>query len=468
MTIRKTRKNKLRKLRGGQIASPLVTTLARSFNNPYGIAVDTSGNVYVSDTYNNCIKRVTPAGVVTVLAGSTTGFSDATGTAAKFNNPMGIAIDTSGNIIVADALNRRIRKVTPAGVVTTVAGSTPTPGSTPPVFEYPVSVAIDSNGNIFVSDETNRSILKITPEGVVSTIAGGNQSFKYADGQGTNAAFGLPAGIAVDANGNIFVADTGCNCIRRVTPSGDVTTIAGYASPLNRPIAMSTDPEPGGYVNATGLAAKFSYPRGLAIDASGNLIVTDFGNNRIRRVTPAGVVTTIAGSGATGATDGPAMSASFNDPTGVAIDAIGNTLIIDSSNNRIRRISTGIVSSTTTIPRAPVYNNTIIYKLGDIITGPDGIVYRMIDGIGAAGFPPPRPTNWAVVTNSQILPAITTTRPATATPSATTTGPATTTRPATATPSSTTTRPTIISPGTYSFSIPCVNGGSRSITVTIV
>ena len=476
MPTRKTRKNKLQKLRGGQSTSLSVTTVARSFNNPYGIAVDSSGTIYVADTFNNCIKKVTPAGVVTTLAGSTMGFSDDTGTAAKFNAPMGLAIDANGDIIVADSHNQRIRKITPEGEVTTIAGSRPVPGDPPPVFEYPTGVAVDSTGNIFVSDDTKGAILKVTPEGVVSTLAGGNPSFIYSDGQGTNAAFGGSiGGIAIDPNGNIFVADFYCDCIRKVTPTGLVTTIAGYVSPLNRPLPRSMDFEPGGYVDGTGLAAKFNGPKCLAIEANGNLIVTDQANNRIRRVTPAGVVTTIAGNGAAGTTDGAAMSASFNEPAGVAIDAMGNILIADSSNNRIRRINTSVSTTTapsatttrppsatttrppsatttrppsatttrppsattTRPPTAPPYNSTTVYKVGDVITGPDGKVYRMIDSTGGPGYPPPRPTNWALVTGTSILPA--------------------------------TIIPTVISPGTYSFSFPlnCASGESRTITVTI-
>ncbi|WP_205521234.1 putative Ig domain-containing protein, partial [Psychroflexus aurantiacus] len=302
------------------------------FNLPVRVAVDASGNVYVADYGNHRIRKITPAGVVSTLAGSTQGFADGTGGSALFNLPVRVAVDASGNVYVADYGNHRIRKITPAGVVSTLAGSTQgfadgTGGSAQ--FNLPVRVAVDASGNVYVADYGNHRIRTITPAGVVSTLAGSTQGF--ADGTGGSALFNLPVRVAVDASGNVYVADYGNHRIRKITPAGVVSTLAGSTH---------------GFADGTGSSAQFNNPHGVAVDASGNVYVADYSNQRIRKITPAGVVSTLAGSGISGFADGTGSSAQFNDPFGVAVDASGNVYVADFNNHRIRKITpTGVVST---------------------------------------------------------------------------------------------------------------------------
>jgi hypothetical protein len=314
---------------------------AASFKWPYGVAVDGSGNVYVADTGNNRIRKITPSGNVTTLAGSGgRGYADGQGTEAIFHSPFGdLAVDGSGNVYVADTNNNRIRKITPSGDVTTLAGSgrnsfngdtAVIEGSsyadgqgTAASFKWPYGVAVDGVGNVYVADTGNHRIRKITPGGNVTTLAGSG-SLGYADGQGTSASFYEPTGVAVDGSGKVYVADKGNARIRKITPSGDVTTLAGSGSR--------------GYGEGQGTAASFSYPYGVAVDGSGNVYVADNGNQRIRKITPSGNVTTLAGSGSFGSTDGPGTAASFSNSTGVAVDGSGNVYVADMFNQRIRKI----------------------------------------------------------------------------------------------------------------------------------
>ena len=312
------------------------TSSAAQFSYPQGVAVDSSGTVYVADTYNHGIRKITPAGVVTTLAGSgTAGFDDRTGSNALFNKPFGVAVDSTGTVYVADTYNHRIRKITPAGVVTTLAGYS-TYGfvdgtGSAARFKYPEGVAVDSAGTVYVADQGNNRIRKITPAGVVTTLAGPDvnvpvsSSDGFADGTGSAARFNSPHGVAVDSASTVYVADGLNNRIRKITPAGVVTTLAGDSAT--------------GSADGMGGAARFNNPRGVAVDSSGTVYVADTGNNhRIRKITPAGVVTTLAGSGAIGFADGTGTAATFNWPYGVAVDSAGTVYVADKSNHRVRKI----------------------------------------------------------------------------------------------------------------------------------
>jgi len=308
---------------------------------PEGVAVDAAGNVYVANTFDHTIGKITPAGVVSTLAGlaGRSGSADGTGSAARFAGPKGVVVDAAGTIYVADSVNHTIRTITPAGVVGTLAGLANVIGSTDGTgsaarFNGPNGVAVDAAGNVYVADNNNHTIRKVTPAGVVSTLAGLAGTSGSADGTASVARFVFPAGVAVDAAGNVYVADAGNETIRRITPAGAVSTLAGLAGSSG-----STD--------GTGGAARFKNPHGVAVDAAGNVYVGDKQNYTIRRITPAGVVSTLAGSaGIFGSADGTGSAARFLNPSGVAVDAGGNVYVADAGNSKIRKITpAGVVTT---------------------------------------------------------------------------------------------------------------------------
>ncbi len=266
---------------------------------------------------------------------SGSGYADGSGTAARFSTPQGMVMDNSGDIYIADPGNRRIRKMTQAGIVTTYAGSGTIGSLDGPKataeFRWPGSIALDNSGNMYVSDEENHTIRKITAGGTVSTLAGGNGVPGFADASGLSARFDEPAGLDTDASGNIYVADKDNNRIRRITPAGAVTTFAGSGTYA--------------HTDGTGIAAAFANPWDVEIDGSGNLFVTD--NNSVRKITPAGVVTTVAGVLGSGQVDGTGSAALFDWPTGITIDKVtGNLYVVDKSSGQIRKVTqAGVVTT---------------------------------------------------------------------------------------------------------------------------
>jgi hypothetical protein len=313
------------------------TGTAAKFSYPGGVAIDALGNIYVAESDYSIIRKITPAGLVTTIAGDTTGVAgDTDGPAftATFNYPTDVAIDASNNIYVCDGPNNKIRKITPAGIVSTLAGSGTAgnadgPGATAS-FSGAYGIALDASGNLYVADQYNHSIRKITPAGVVSTFAGGTQG--YLDGSGTVAQFSFPGNVAVDAADNIFVADAGNRRIRKITPAGVVSTFAGSGVQ--------------GIANGPATVAQFVTPNGLFVDATGNVFVTDRDVDQIRKITPAGMVSTYAGIGTQGNTNGAASLAQFNSPNDIVVDASGNVFVADADNYRIRKI-TEVVSPQT-------------------------------------------------------------------------------------------------------------------------
>lgn len=296
-------------------------TTAR-FNQPNGGVFDAAGNMYVSDVSNHRIRKITPAGDVTTFAGSSAGFVDATGIAARFFNPTDLTIDAAGNLYVADKTNNKIRKVTPAGVVTTFAGSTSgstDANGTSAKFSQPQGITIDASGNLYVADASNNRIRKITPAGDVTTVAGSTAGF--ADGVGVAAQFDNPQRLIVDASGNLLVADTDNNRIRKITPAGQVTTLAGSSQ---------------GLANGAGIAAKFNRPHGLVLLPSGDLLVADYENHQIRKVSAKGEVSPYAGS-TSGLVEGVGPAVKFDNPTDLVLNSAGVLFVMDEDNNRIRK-----------------------------------------------------------------------------------------------------------------------------------
>lgn len=300
---------------------------------PKSVAVDTAGNVYFADTRKQVICRMEPSGQITIIAGQleTRGSADGAGTCARFCNPCGIAIDADNNIIVADTGNNTIRRITPEGVVTTIAGLADTAGSLDGKgiyarFNYPVSVAVDRLGNTYVADLFNDAIRRVTRHGTVTTIAGQPGTSGGADGKGSAALFNFPVSIAVDGFQNIYVADMLNNAIRKISTAGVVTTIAGKMSYT------------GGNVDAMGTAARFAHPSGIVVDNAGNIYVSDSGNDTIRRIAPDGAVTTLAGlAGQSGFADGCGNGARFGNPATLALDRLNNLYVTDLDNAAIRK-----------------------------------------------------------------------------------------------------------------------------------
>ena len=323
--------------------------LASSFNNPVGVAVDASGNVYVADSGNNVIRKISPSGVVTTLPnsgiiGALDGYLDSS--IVSFNGPTGVAVDTAGNVYVADRGNYVVRIISTTGKVITLVrpgyiGIYPLilPPNLFDEFTGASGIAVGLSGYLYWGDWPEESIEYLSPLTLwVNTVAGGETCCYVtgsANGIGYNASFNNPAGVAVDASENIYVADAGNNLIRKINSSpamlgltianGVVTTLAGSG-------AHGSD-------NGDGTLASFNNPTGVAVDMAGNVYVADAGNNMIRKIDPSGAVSALAGSGQPGAANGIGALATFNHPTGVAVDASGNVYVADAGNNLIRKIT---------------------------------------------------------------------------------------------------------------------------------
>ena len=313
----------------GQVDGPAAQA---RFNLPYGIALDGSGNVYVADLGNQQIRKITAAGTVVTYAGNgIRGYFDSPiALFAQFNSPKGLAADASGNVYVTDSGNGSIRKISPAGQVSTVAGDGNQGYVDGPAafarFSGPAGVAVGDEKALYVADVGNYRIRKIDSLGNVTTVAGGTPR-AYVDGPAAIARFLEPTGIVRDAAGNLLVADRAAHAVRLVSPTGTVSTLAGTGS--------------AGYQDGPIAVARFTSPIGLALDAAGNIYVAERDGYRIRRISPAGLVSTVAGAGPpAGFADGPALTARFNGPFGLAYNPSTRELTVsDIGNNRIRRIS---------------------------------------------------------------------------------------------------------------------------------
>lgn len=304
---------------------------AASFYLPYSVVVDKNGGLLVSDVGTNLVRKITPTGDVTTFAGGGSGGGslDGNGTAASFGGLAGLALDAAGNAYATEVSGHRIRKITPAADVTTFAGSG-VPSSidghgTSATFYGPASAATDAAGNIYVIELLGAVVRKITPAGDVTTLAGSGTS-GFADGTGAAASFSQAYGIATDTTGNVYVADGGNNRIRKITPGGVVTTLAGSGGI--------------GAADGAGNSASFYMPGGLTVDSDGTIYVADTGNSLLRRITPAGIVSTIAGQpGVLGAQDGIGAAATFRQPYGVTVDASGTLYVADTFGNLIRKVT---------------------------------------------------------------------------------------------------------------------------------
>jgi uncharacterized protein (TIGR03437 family) len=311
--------------------------VSAQLNGPTGLAVDSAGNLYIADQSNQRIRKVSNGMITTVVGGGTSIGDNGPVASAQFA-PAGVAVDSAGNLYIADQLNQRIRKVS-NGVITTVAGNG-TQGysgdngpATSAEFEDPVGVAVDSAGSLYIADHANDRIRKVT-NGVIVTVAGnGTVGFSGDGGPATNAQLSWPGGVAVDSAGNLYIADSDNFRIRKVS-NGVIATVAG-----NGMSGFSGD-------NGPATSAQLAYPSGVAVDSAGSLFIADSNNNRIRKVSN-GVITTVAGDGVPGYSgdNGPATSAQLAYPSGVAVDSAGSLFIADSNNNRIRKVSGGVITT---------------------------------------------------------------------------------------------------------------------------
>lgn len=351
---------------GGLQGSVDGTGTSARFNAPTGLFIDKQDTLYLADSGSSNIRKITSLAVVTTLYDNSTRNKDGNGRFAQFDRPTSIVQDSLGNFFIADSGNKRIRKMSADGNVTTFAGSTT--GNTDATgiaaqFNTISAIAIDSADNIYVSDYGNYSIRKITPQGVVTTLAGGTSG--NTDGQGTAARFAKPWGIVIDKTNNLYVTDSDNHNIRKITPSGQVTTIAGGVQ---------------GYADGNGLSAQFYIPRDIVIDSKNNLYVADSINNSIRKISTNGDVTTFAGSTTAGSTDGIGSSAAFFVPYSLCIDSKDSLYVGDLLNFSVRKItSSGKVS---TIAGAGVNAYKDGYKesasfsaIGGMVIAKDGYLY---------------------------------------------------------------------------------------------
>jgi sugar lactone lactonase YvrE len=325
-------------------AAALTVAQAPEFTAAVGIVSDATGNLFVSDRDDHVIWKVSPANQVTLLAGTkgVPGSADGLGSAAQFRNPGSLAFDPAGNLVVADTGNHTIRRVAPDGTVTTLAGSPGLPGTADGLgslarFNAPYGIAVSGTGSVYIADSQNHTIRLMATDGTVSTYAGTPGLAGQSNGSLSAALFNQPNGLALAADGTLFVADYGNSCIRVIGPNALVSTLAGMAGVV-------------GYIDATGTAAIFNQPVGIALDASGNLWVTDTHNNAVRRITPAGVVKAMAGSGYAGNVDGTGVIAQFYWPCGITVTASGNLVVADTYNHILRNVTPAGVVTTLTVP----------------------------------------------------------------------------------------------------------------------
>ena len=321
-------------------------------NGPIGVAVDADGNLYFSDIGNDRVRRVDTRGIITTVAGTgEEGYSGDGGPSveAQLSAPRGLAVDSSGNLFIADTGNHAIRRVDTTGTITTVAGTgvRGNSGDGGPAVEAllntPRGIAVDGAGNLFIADTRTYTVRRVDTAGIITTIAGtGEAGYSGDGGPAVSAQLSAPYRVAVDVAGNLLIADTWNHRVRRVDTTGTITTVAGIGGiGINNEGAYSGDGGPA-------VEALLNIPIGIAVDGAGNLYIADNGNGRIRRVDTAGIITTIAGIGENSHSGdgGPAVEALLNLPRGIAVDGTGNLYIADTGNHRIRRVDTaGIITS---------------------------------------------------------------------------------------------------------------------------
>ncbi len=362
-----------------------------TLSSPTGIVVDPLGRVFVADLGNHRVKLVGIDGILTTVAGTgVPGYSGDDGPAAQaaLNQPSDLVLDVKGNLYIADRANHRVRRVGTDGVITTIAGtggagySGDGSGARFEKLNQPSGLALDTQGNLYIADRANHRIRKVAPNNVISTVAGtGRAGYSGDGGAGAQAAINDPRAVATDAKGNLFIADAGNHRVRRLGPDGVIETVAGTGRQ-----GFSGDGGPA-------LSADLSGPAGVWVDADRNLTIADAGNRRIRKVKPDGVITTVVGGGVSLGDGGPAEKAGLRDPTGVVLDLRGNLYIADAGDHRVRRVET--LRASVTIPsRSADFDNSGRVDLDDFFLFAGGFGQKGegdaarfdLDGDGSVGF----------------------------------------------------------------------------------
>ena len=373
-------------------------TLAQLFQ-PSALTLDSAGNLFIADSGTQRIRQVLRDGTATTLAGTgTPGRGAADGSPAgnvALNTPMGVAMDSSGNVLVADTYNHRVLLVTPTRAIRTVAG-TGTGGASPdgtmPLVAQlrgPRAVCADRSGNLYIVDTSNHRVLRLTPGGLLQTAAGnGSKGGAGDEGAARFAQLNTPSACSTDSAGNLFIADTANHAIRKVSLSGAISTVAGSGA-----AGASGD-------EAAATAARLDSPRGVVVDDAGDIFIGDTGNHRIRLVTPDGVIHSIAGTGGAGfaGDGGPATAALLNAPQGLFLDGAGDLYFADTGNNRIRRLVPDAAAP------APVIQSTAITVVNAISLLEGAVAPGEIAAIFGAGLGPDTPVT-GVLDAAGVLPA---------------------------------------------------------------
>jgi outer membrane protein OmpA-like peptidoglycan-associated protein/sugar lactone lactonase YvrE len=318
-----------------------------NLNQPYGVALDASGNVYIADSSNSLVEKVTPSGTLSIFSGNGQTGTPTPGpaTSSAMNEPEGIAVDADGNVYIADSGNQLIEKVTSSGTLSILAGNgtggSPIVGkATNSPLYYPSSLAVDSSKNVYIADELNHVVEKVTPAGELSIFAGTGTAGLPTAGNATSSKLNRPSGLAIDSSGNVYISNYASDMVVKVNSLGKLSIFAGTGTEGAPTAGPATSSKLGG-------------PMGLAVDSAGNVTIADRSSNLVARVTPSGKLSIFAGTGSKGKpTPGPATSSNLYSPQAVAADESGNVYIADENNYVIEKVLL-IDSTTPTIANLP-------------------------------------------------------------------------------------------------------------------
>jgi hypothetical protein len=360
----------------GSVGTPTAgPATASNLNNPFGVVIDAAGDVYIADTFNSVVEKVTPAGVLSIVAGTGTPGAPTAGpaTSSRLNAPAALAMDSAGNLYIGDD-SAYIDKVSPTGTLSIIAGNGSLGGAVPgPALNSPLyyiyGLAVDSSGNVYASDYYYFKVYKITPAGTLSVFAGNGTSGTPVAGQATSSPLSHPWGVAVDPSGNVLVGDNGNNVVEKVTPAGTLSIFAGTGT-AGSPTAGSAT------------ASALNGPASVATDSAGDVYIADSGNNMVEEVTPAGSLSILAGTGTAGTpTAGPASASALHNPYGVATDTLGDVYIGDTSNNRVEKVAGAFLPPTPTPGTPTVSGGSLVFPWSAVTGATSYTVTIYVNGV---------------------------------------------------------------------------------------